>query len=191
MNLLPYFEKGVDYNSYKAQFESDIQEGAKYSEYTQMNERRLKRIEKSIHLSEEQKAELSQFPNDFQVIIITEVWCGDAGQLVPFFQKIYNFMKVPVRYVYRDQNNDLMEKYLTNGSASIPILVAMDEIGKEIFRFGPRPKKAMNMLAMHKENPEVYSKEEFQMDLQKFYNQDKGLSTYNELKVLMQENLQS
>ncbi len=189
MNLLSYYDKGVAYPEYFAQFQKDIDQKAQYYKYTHINKKRSERVAKTFKLSEDRIIEIQSLPYDFKVLVISEVWCGDAAQLVPIFQKIFDYMKVSIRYISRDSYPELMQEYLTHGSASIPILVAMDETAKEIFRYGPRPEKAMKMLAIHKENPEVYTKEEFQMDLQKFYNKDKGESIYQELYQLMTENL--
>jgi hypothetical protein len=38
-----------------------------------------------------------------------------------------------------------MDLYLTNSTRSIPILVAFDESGEELFRWGPRPDEAIKL----------------------------------------------
>ncbi|MEL7362077.1 MAG: thioredoxin family protein, partial [Bacteroidota bacterium] len=42
----------------------------------------------------------------------------------------------------RDENVDLIERYHTNGSHSIPKLIAFDADGAELFTWGPRPAEA-------------------------------------------------
>ncbi len=180
-DLNTYYREGDSYEAYKQRMVKEISEKAHLSEYTALNEKRMKRLEKTFKLSDEQIQELGSLPSDFKAIVITEGWCGDASQSIPVFEAIFGSMNVPIRYVYRDDNMTLMNAYLTNGASSIPILIALDKEGKELFRYGPRPIKGMEMLAEHKANPNAYLKDDFYKDLQQFYNKDKGKSIYDEL----------
>ncbi len=98
-------------------------------------------------------------------IIITEPWCGDAGE--PF----------------------LIESYLTNGSKSIPKLVARDSSGNDLFTWGPRPQPAQELrttLITSNTDPEATK-----IALQHWYNEDKGESLHTELTALSNEVLTS
>ncbi len=189
MELIEYFNNGLDYETYKNEIIQSVEDKQPMSNYTELNLTRMSRVEKKFSLSSEQEKELSSIPNDFYVLVITEGWCGDASQSLPVMEKIFEFMRTKIRYIYRDQNKKLMNEYLTDGSESIPILIAIDFDGDEIFHWGPRPQKGKEMLALHKNEPEVYTKDEFYKDLQQYYNKDKGQSIYSELSHLMKENL--
>lgn len=191
MNLIAYFESGFTYEDYLKKIEDQLFDLEKsgdergYAKYYSINIKRIKRLDEHFELSAEQKEKLRSVENDFQLLVISEGWCGDAAQVVPVVYKMMVEIGVELRLVFRDANEELMKNYLTNGTKSIPILIGIDAEGTEKFRFGPRPQQGMEMLQKHKENPEIYTDEEFHKDLQIWYNQDKGKAIFEEfLQVL-------
>lgn len=91
-----------------------------------------------------------QLPNDkalferiqsqnLRAIVLTEDWCGDAMLNVPILLRVAKEANINVRMLLRDENLELMDQYLTNGSArSIPIFIFIDKNGKEVGKWGPR-----------------------------------------------------
>ncbi|HEY4602220.1 MAG TPA: thioredoxin family protein [Cerasibacillus sp.] len=74
-----------------------------------------------------------------RVIVLTEDWCGDAMLNLPILLHIAKEINMDVRILYRDDNLELMDQYLTNGkSRSIPIFIFIDEDGNEVAKWGPR-----------------------------------------------------
>ncbi len=187
MNLLNYFENGYSYSDYLRKIEDQLfdlnqsDDTSGFAKYYSMNLKRIERLDKTFELTEEQKTELNSIKNDFKLLIISEGWCGDAAQTMPIVNLIMNQLGVEQRIVLRDENPELINEYLTDGAKSIPIYIGINSEGNELFHFGPRPKKGMEMLAEHKAQPEVYTSDEFHKDLQVWYNQDKGDSTFREL----------
>lgn len=79
--------------------------------------------------------------------MITADWCGDAMVNVPIFMRIANEALIDARYFIRDEHLDLMDQYLTNGTArSIPIIVIIDQDGKEVGKWGPRSAEAQRFV---------------------------------------------
>ncbi len=189
MDLRKYLEKGVGYEAYIERVEKEVEVNAPLSDYSELNLKRMQRVAKTFKLSENQIIDLLSIPNNFNVIIISEGWCGDASQSVPVFNKIFEVMDIEPQYAFRNENQELMQEYLTNGAEAIPILIALDLEGNELFHYGPRPQKGMEMLAAYKANPEKISKDDFYKNLQQFYNKDKGQSIYNELLALMKKHI--
>ena len=187
MNLLNYFEKGCSYSDYLRKIEDQLfdlnqsDDSSSFANYYSINLKRIERLDKTFELTEEQKTELNSIKADFKLLVISEGWCGDAAQTMPVVNVMINQLGVEQRIVLRDENPELINEYLTDGAKSIPIYIGMNSEGKELFHFGPRPEKGMEMLAEHKANPEVYNSDEFHKDLQIWYNQDKGESTFKEL----------
>jgi hypothetical protein len=76
-----------------------------------------------------------------------------------------------------------MDHYLTNGTRSIPKLIAFDENGTELFQWGPRPKAAANLVSELKvsdiSSPELYEK------LHLWYGRDRGKTIEQELIELI------
>lgn len=186
MNLLSYLEKGLSYAGYLKKIEEQWHEIEKsgdtkgYAKYYSINLKRMERLDKTFRLTDLQKEKLNQINSDFRLLIITEGWCGDAAQIMPIVNVMISEIGVEQKIVFRDENPELMNAYLTDGSKSIPVLIGVDNAGNELFRFGPRPEYGMTLLKRHKENPEVYTDDVFHKDLQIWYNLDKGQSIFEE-----------
>lgn len=191
MNLLPYIEKGFTYSNYLKKIENqlfEIQNSGDekgYAKYYSINLKRIERLDKNFTLTNAQKEKISQVIPGFQLLIITEGWCGDAAQVMPVVNVMMNEIGVEQKIVLRDENPELMNQYMTDGAKSIPILIGVGSEGNELFRFGPRPQHGMELLKKHKENPQEYTDEQFHQDLQVWYNQDKGESIFNEFLAVM------
>ena len=63
-----------------------------------------------------------------KLLVIAEDWCGDASNTVPIIARLVDLAPgLELRVIRRDENPELMDQYLTNGSRSIPIVIALDE----------------------------------------------------------------
>lgn len=157
-----------------------------YFEYTKLNWSRMNRWLKNGVLDEELQQNIKKINTPQTWIVITEPWCGDAAQIVPFFQLIAALNPlITTEYELRDAAPFRIEQYLTNGSKSIPVLVVKDAEGKDIFSWGPRPEEAQKLyLSLHKRNADF---EETKIALQQWYNRDKGRTIQEELKALLQK----
>jgi len=93
--------------------------------------------------------------------------------------------QLTTRYVLRDEHLDLMDRYLTNGSRSIPKLVVLHaDTLTEAAAWGPRPAAAQELFVRLKQ--EQVSHEEFVTQLHSWYAKDHTLSTQRELLTLLQ-----
>lgn len=73
-------------------------------------------------------------------MVLTEPWCGDSAFLLPIIaEAAAQNDAIALRILLRDDHLDVMDRYLTDGSRSIPKLVAFDDNGTEVFTWGPRP----------------------------------------------------
>ena len=73
------------------------------------------------------------------VLMITEDWCGDAMMNIPILKHIAEKLNLEIRAFYRDENTNLIDQYLTNGTArSIPIFIFMNEQFEQLAVWGPR-----------------------------------------------------
>ncbi|MGV0996917.1 thioredoxin family protein [Empedobacter falsenii] len=195
MNLTEYINKGLSYEDYITRVEDDLEneiendDPKEYVQYYALGLQRMNRIFKTFSLNPAQETRVKSTSNNLKLLVITEGWCGDASQILPVVEKLANALNVPTHYVLRDENLELMEKYKTNGAASIPIIIGVNEENEEAFRFGPRPQAGMEMLARFKSNPDTYSADDFHEDLQKYYNNNKGEDIVNEILDLIDENI--
>lgn len=195
MNLTEYINKGLSYEDYITRVEDDLEneiendDPKEYVQYYALGLQRMNRIFKTFSLNPAQETRVKSTSNNLKLLVITEGWCGDASQILPVVEKLANALNVPTHYVLRDENLELMEKYKTNGAASIPIIIGVNDENEEAFRFGPRPQAGMEMLARFKSNPDTYSADDFHEDLQKYYNNNKGEDIVNEILDLIDENI--
>ncbi|MDO5655847.1 MAG: thioredoxin family protein [Flavobacteriaceae bacterium] len=183
-NLLKYIDNAVSYQQYL----SDIQEiiSAKSApedmqEYYQLNLQRMNRLDKTLILNENLENRIQNLTNPISFLIISEGWCSDAAQIIPVVVKIAEANPIlDVKIVYRDQNEELMNQYLTNDSKSIPIVIGVDKnTGEEKFVWGPRPAFCTQILRQYKAGDFTF--DEFKVNLQKAYNKDKGNAIIEEL----------
>lgn len=195
MNLTEYINKGLAYEDYIIRVEDDLEneiendDPKEYVQYYALGLQRMNRIFKTFKFNPAQETRIKSTPNNLKLLIITEGWCGDASQILPVVEKLANALNVSTHYILRDENMELMEKYKTNGALSIPIIIGVNEENEEAFRFGPRPQEGMEMLARFKNNPDIYSSEDFHEDLQRYYNDNKGEDIINEILDLIDENI--
>ena len=153
--------------------------------YTKLNFSRMKRILKTTPVSEDVLSTVACLDDKLTWIVLAESWCGDAAQNLPVFSKIAEANpNINLRILLRDENPELMNQYLTNGSASIPKLICVDENLNELGTWGPRPKFLQDWLYKEKANPTmemVDLKKEFQIA----YTKDKGQTLQTEMILLM------
>jgi hypothetical protein len=177
-------KKTISYIDYKALVSNLLAEGKStgpeqsedLTNYSLLNDRRMKRLDKTIKISEETIQEFKKVSAPQTWLVITEGWCGDAAQNIPVLNKIATAVDhIDLKVVLRDENLELMDLFLTNGGRSIPKLIALDKDNNVIDSWGPRPSVATKMVADYKEKNGALDPE-FKQDLQVWYNKDKGRS---------------
>jgi hypothetical protein len=114
-----------------------------------------------------------------RLLVIAEDWCGDASSTIPILARFADAAPgMELRVLRRDENPELMDRYLTNGSRSIPIVIALDESYRELGRWGPRP---VALQAWVLENRLVVPKAELYPQIRKWYARDRGETTLKEV----------
>jgi hypothetical protein len=156
--------------------------------YSKLNDARMNRLEKTITISEDVISKLQHLDNHYIWLVISEGWCGDAAQILPILNKMAHESdkKIDLRIVLRDENEELMNQYLTNGGKAIPkVIVICKEAGIVRADWGPRPKGASELMAKHKREVGAID-EKIKTDLQLWYLADKGISVQQELVEIME-----
>lgn len=163
-----------------------IEQNESLYNFSKLNDKRMKRLDKQTKLSERTEKKLQNVKRDFTWLVLTEGWCGDAAQTLPVINKFAEANpKIGLKVVLRDENDELMNKFLTNGSKSIPKLIVVDEkTNKVISSWGPRSKTATKMVTDYKEENGIIDAE-FKKQLQIWYNSDKGMNIEDEIVELI------
>lgn len=85
--------------------------------YTMLNEKRMNRWDKKLQIPEDIAAKIKDYNTKIIWLVITESWCGDAAHMLPVMNKIAELNNnINLRIVLRDDNEDLMNLFLTNGN---------------------------------------------------------------------------
>jgi len=95
------------------------------------------------------------------VLALAEDWCGDVVANLPVLGRLARETgTLDVRVFLRDQNKDLMQKYLNQGKyESIPVFAFFDDTFSELGVFTERPasvteRRAEQRKQIHAEHPE-------------------------------------
>ena len=144
-----YFKSAMSFEEYRSRMDRLVETGDTTGSekslsrinYTKINRQRMARLDRTIILGDHVKQAARDILRPMYWIIITESWCGDAAQNIPVIEKIAaESPLVETRYILRDENLDLMDQFLENGSRSIPKLIALDRANFEILgTWGSRP----------------------------------------------------
>jgi len=181
-------QKAMDYTQYNLLFKHLVEEGRTTGEqtqekidYTKLNFSRTKRLDKTAKILEESMVVFKNVSEKQTWLVISEPWCGDAAQTLPFLNKIAQLSEnIDLKIVLRDENLELMNQFLTNGSQSIPMVIMLDANYNVINTFGPRSKAATKLVSDYKiEHGKIDAA--FKEILQNWYNKDKGVSIVEDL----------
>jgi Thioredoxin len=154
--------------------------------YSELNEVRMNRLDKTIKISIENIQKLQALHKEYIWLVISEGWCGDAAQILPIIHKMTEHSNhIELKIVLRDENEALMDLFLTNGAKAIPKLIVIDKCTLKVLGdFGPRPQGAKQLILDYKQKHGVVD-ETAKTDLQLWYLHDKGMSTQNKIMDLM------
>jgi thiol-disulfide isomerase/thioredoxin len=179
---------GISYQEYISELGLELETGdpasmlehdAKYYGYKELNMKRMDRVESQYNPSHELLSIAKSITIPMTWMLITESWCGDSAHTLPYIARIAEALpNMDLRILSRDNHPDIMDLYLTNGTRSIPMLIAFDAEWNEIFRWGPRPEEAMVLAKSLKE--ETLSCAEKSREIQNWYNKNKGSSQEQE-----------
>jgi hypothetical protein len=123
-----------------------------YLDYTKLNDHRMNRWDKHFQISVEMVQAVEEINQPRKWVLITEGWCGDSAQTAPAMAKIAaKNSLIDFCVALRDDHEELMQLFLTNGTRSIPILVCLNESGQVLWHWGPRPKGAQELISKAKQ----------------------------------------
>ena len=118
-----------------------------------------------------------------RLLVIAADWCGDASNTIPAVARwVEGQPGLQLRLVDRDRYPALMDAYLTNGSRSIPIVIALDAAFQPLGHWGPRPAELQAWVLAHKDTME---KEERYRHIRTWYARDRGHTAIRDIAALV------
>ena len=138
--------------------------GLTYDQYKEQMTRNRDRVEANEARVEIDAADLRAFRGlngPIHVLALAEDWCGDVIANLPVLGKLARECgTLDLRVFLRDQNKDLMQKYLNQGKyESIPVFAFFDDAFNELGVFIERPasvteRRAEQRKQIHAQHPE-------------------------------------
>ena len=186
-------QKAISYSSYRILI-SDLIASGKSSgpiqsedllNFSKLNDRRMTRLDKTIQLRQETLLTVKKIDKPITWLVLSEGWCGDAAQTLPVINKIANESDlITLKIIFRDEHEELMNYFLTNGGKSIPKLLVLNSENEVLNTWGPRPDKASKMVQDYK-NKHGQLDATFKQELQVWYNKDKGVNIQENMLGLL------
>ncbi|MBQ0734615.1 thioredoxin family protein [Aquimarina celericrescens] len=198
MTVNKLIEEGINnsysYQEYK-QLVSDLlakgkSTGHKQSEaltnYSMLNDRRMKRLDKTLKIDKSITEVFSSTNTKVTWLVLSEGWCGDAAQSLPVINTLARLNEgIDFKIILRDDHDELMNNFLTNGGKAIPKLIAYDTQNQKVLNtWGPRPSIATKMVNDYKAQNGSLDPQ-FKQDLQVWYNKDRGVNIAQDLVQLL------
>ena len=189
-------EKSFSYTEYRNHVSNKLAQGEvtgnEQSEhllkYSELNVVRMNRLDKTLTVQEDVSEKISSIKSKLIWLVLSEGWCGDAAQLLPVINKKAELSEnIKLKVLLRDENEELMNQFLTNGGKAIPKLIIIEEETLEVLdHWGPRPEGASKLISDYKATHGIVD-EIAKTELQKWYLQDKGFSTQKEIIEKVEE----
>lgn len=133
ITLNQWFDKGLTTEEYMSQMTS--------------HKDNMEQVMQEFKLPDDQAFFEQLASRNLRAIVITEDWCGDAMMNNPILLSLCKAANMDIRFILRDKHTELMDQYLTNGTArSIPIFIFINEQGEEMAKWGPRASKIQSFV---------------------------------------------
>ena len=126
---------------------------------------------------------IAALPGRWRLLVLAEDWCGDAVNTLPVLVRLAETAgNIDVRIVGRDEHLDMMDRHLTGGSRSIPIVILVDENGFARGWWGPRPAALQEWF--EREGRSLPKGDRYR-ELRRWYARDRGATTAREIADLI------
>jgi hypothetical protein len=121
----------------------------------------------------------------WHLLVLLEDWCGDAVNSVPFLARLaHEVPNLELRVLERDQNLDLMARYLSpSGGLAIPVVIALNENLEEVGWWGSRPTVLQRWV--DSTEAQLLSKEDRYREIRRWYARDRGATSVSEVLGLL------
>lgn len=142
-------------------------------------------MDRIAHVPEWAIAAVRASGEKFNLLVLAEDWCGDGSSTIPYLAKLATLTKaIEVRVLRRDEHPVVMDRYLTNGTRAIPIVIVLNRRLEELGHWGPRPRALQEWV--QRERAATGMKPPFPQ-IRRWYARDKGESALREVLDLLEK----
>lgn len=158
---------------------------AEFVRGTQANHEMWQAMGRRARVPQEVLDRVGELPGRWHLLVLLEDWCGDAlNTVAPIAALAEAAPNLDLRVLSRDNNPNLMDSHLTQGSRSIPVVIVLDEAFEEVGWWGPRPAE---LQAWARAEGAQMPKEERYKEMRRWYTRDRGESTLREIAELLED----
>ena len=119
-----------------------------------------------------------------RLLVINADWCLDSATTVPILARLAERVPgVVLRVLDREQYPEVMDRYLTEGTRSIPLVILLDRDFTELGHWGPRPAV---LQAWVRANLRAMPKEDRLREQRRWYARDRGESVLREILAVIE-----
>ncbi|TVR57597.1 MAG: thioredoxin family protein [Gemmatimonadales bacterium] len=137
-----------------------------------------------IPAHDDASAQLSELGGRWKVLVLADDWCGDAVNTVPVATRLLEAGgTAEVRIIPRERFPELMDRHLTGGSRSIPILILLGLDGTVRGTWGPRPR---DLQSRFESDLRPLASDERYREIRRWYARDRGASTIREIVEMVE-----
>ena len=136
-------------------------------------------VYKRTRLPVEVVDEAMRLEGPWRLAALSEDWCGDAVNTLPVIARLAECAGWDLRVFGRDDNPDIMDAHLSNGSSrSIPVVIVYDKDFKEVGWWGPRPREIQSWV--RDKGFSLSSSDRYKV-IRTWYARDRGRTTLMEI----------
>ena len=153
---------------------------AEYIAGAEKNKAFWEAVYRGARVGEEAAARAAALPAPLHLLVISEDWCGDAVNSVPVLARLAELApaRLDLRVLARDAHPALMDAHLTDGSRSIPIVIALDGAFAPLGAWGPRPRELQQWV---RGPGQALDKEARYKEVRRWYARDRGRAVVSEV----------
>jgi hypothetical protein len=153
--------------------------------YATKNVTGLKKVYEDARIPDDLVGWAGRLRMEIRLLTIGADWCGDVVANIPAVARLAELNpNLQLRIIDRDRHPDLMERFLTNGSKSIPVVIVARADFSDHRRWGPRPAPCQ---AIMKDNRDKLPKEEIVPMIREWYASDAHRTLLAEIAALIKE----
>ncbi len=191
MEINKILEKGVSYEAFcliseriaKAKDNNGVDKDSKTRLLISRNLNTMEKVLKDVTIPFSLFNGIASNTQQFHWLVIAEPWCQDTANVLPILYKLSEVNeKIELRIIFRDEQPEVMDQFLTDGKRAIPKLICFDQDHHIVGEWGPRPLVLQKFIDKIKTNSTI-SSDELKMRIHIWYHTDGGTAIFNELEI--------